>query len=148
LPASKGCEYNIVAHDGKYRQWRKWANGVAEPIRTKPGEQIDNVILRLTVPATVRGSVVDKSGKPVANREVHASALDKMENRYYDSTTETDANGHFELKFIRPGQHYIQVAPFWLDAAQAPQGTNQIVELDPGDVLEGIDLVAEEKRTF
>jgi len=28
LPASNVCEYNLVAHDGKYGQWRKWANGV------------------------------------------------------------------------------------------------------------------------
>lgn len=77
LPASKDRQYNLVAHDGKYGEWRQWANGVAEPIRTTPGEQIDGVVLRLTVPATVRGKVIDKSGKPVADREVRASASDK-----------------------------------------------------------------------
>ena len=37
LPASGDREYNLVAHDGKYGQWRTWANGVTRPFATKPG---------------------------------------------------------------------------------------------------------------
>jgi hypothetical protein len=148
LPASKERQYNLVAHDGKYQQWRNWANGVTEPIVTSPGEDLNDVVLWLSEPATVRGKVTDGSGRPVAEREVRAHAFDKLGNRYYDPTTETDAKGSFELKFIRPGKHYIQVAPFWLDAEEAPQGTSQIVTVPAGQTMGGIELVAEDNRNF
>jgi hypothetical protein len=140
LPASNGCKYNLVAHDGDYHQWRTWANGVQEPIKTQPGQVIEGVELRLTRPATVKGQVVDEAGNPVAGRDVRASAYDRLENRYYDPTTKTDKDGHFELKFIRAGQQYIQAAPFWGNAEEAPEGSSQLVILDAGQTRDGVKL--------
>lgn len=143
LPASGERDYNLVAHDGQYLEWRHWANGVLPPFRTKPGEVRENVDISLTRPATVKGRVIAADGKPLANREVRASAADKLENRYYDPTTErTDAEGRFELKFIRPGKQYIQVSPFWLSADDALGGTSQTVELKAGEIKEGVELTA------
>ena len=96
LPASNDAQYNLVAHDGKYNQWRKWANGVLPPITTVPGQEIDDVELKLTRPATVRGKVVDAAGKPVPFCEVRAHSADKIENRYYDPTTKSKEDGTFE----------------------------------------------------
>lgn len=143
LPASGDRDYNLMAHDGGYFEWRNWANGVNEPFRTRPGEVLEGVDIRLTRPATVRGRVVDAVGKPVADRQVRASAADTLENRYYDPTTTTDADGRFELKFIRPGEQHIQAYPFWLRAIDAPKGTSGILELEPGEVREGIELIAQ-----
>jgi protocatechuate 3,4-dioxygenase beta subunit len=140
LPASGARDYNLVAHDGKFQQWRTWANGVLPPFRTKPGQVIENVELQLTRPATVRGRVTDVNGKPVAGREVRASAADRWENRYYDPTVTTVADGSYELKFVRPGEQFIQVAPFWLDARQAPEGTSRTVTLAPGESRDAIDF--------
>jgi protocatechuate 3,4-dioxygenase beta subunit len=140
LPASGTREYNLIAHDGKYQQWRTWANGVLPSFSTKPGQVIENVELQLTRPATVRGRVTDANGKPVAGREVRASAADRLENRYYDPTVQTAADGTYELKFIRPGEQFIQVAPFWLDARQAPEGTSRTLTLEPGEREEGVDF--------
>jgi hypothetical protein len=84
--------------------------------------------------------VVDGSGKPVADREVRASAADRLENRYYDPTVKTAVDGTFDLKFIHAGEQYIQVAPFWLDAKQAPAGSSHTVILEPGETKEGVDL--------
>jgi beta-lactamase regulating signal transducer with metallopeptidase domain len=142
LPASGEREYNVVAHDGEYQQWRKWANGVHRPVRAKPGEKLA-MVLMLTSPATVRGRVVDSTGKPVANREVRASAADKLENRYYDPTVKSAADGCFELKYIRPGEQFIQVAPFWLDAAQAPPGSSLVVTLKAGETKDDLILRVE-----
>jgi beta-lactamase regulating signal transducer with metallopeptidase domain/protocatechuate 3,4-dioxygenase beta subunit len=142
LPASGEREYNVVAHDGKYQQWRKWANGVHRPFRAKPGEKLA-MVLMLTSPATVRGRVVDGTGKPVANREVRASAADKLENRYYDPTVKSAADGSFELKYIRPGEQFIQAAPFWLDAAQAPPGSSLVVTLKAGETKDDLILRVE-----
>ncbi len=125
LSASGEREYNLVAHDGKYEQWRTRANGVERPFRTKPGERVE-VALSLTGPARVRGRVVDSA--------------DKLESRYYDPTVKTAADGTFDLKFVCAGEHFIQVAPFWLGAQDALAGTTQTVKLGPGETKEGVDF--------
>jgi protocatechuate 3,4-dioxygenase beta subunit len=145
LPASGAAEYNLVAHDGKYGEWRKWANGVLPPIKTTPGQVIENVTMSLTRPAVVRGRVVDGKGRPVAGREVRAHAADRLENRYYDPTTTTKPDGTFELKFVRPAEQFVQVAPFWLDAKEAPSDSTKTLTLKPGQVVEGVTLVAAEE---
>jgi beta-lactamase regulating signal transducer with metallopeptidase domain/protocatechuate 3,4-dioxygenase beta subunit len=140
LPAGGDREYNLVAHDGKYGHWRSWANGVLPPIRTKPGDVLRDLELRLTRPATVRGRVTDSDGRPVPGREVRASAADRLENRYYDPTILTAADGTYELKFIRPGEQFVQVGPFWLDAREAPEGTSHTLTLAQGESRAGIDF--------
>ena len=140
LPASGGREYNLMVHDGKYGEWRKWANGVLPPIRTKPGDTLRDIELRLTQPAIVRGRVTDATGRPIAGREVRASAADRLENRYYDPTTTTDDDGKYELKFVRAGEQFIQVAPFALNAELGPQGTNRVVRLTQGELKDRLDF--------
>ncbi len=141
VPASKEAEYNLLAHDGEYDEWRKWANGVLRPIKTIPGDIINDIVIELGEPASVKGKVLDSSGNPAPNNKVRSHAFDKLGNRYYDSTTRTDKNGDFEIKFIRAGKHYIQAYPFWLTAEQAPGKTSNIVTLQPGQNLEGIELI-------
>ncbi len=146
LPASGDVEYNLVAHDGKYQEWRNWANGVLPPMKTKPGQTIRDVEIRLTRPAAVKGRVTTADGKPAARVAVRASAADRLENRYYDPTAETAEDGTYELKFIRPGEQFVQIAPFWLDARQAPKGTSRTVKLAEGEAREGVDFRAGSDR--
>ena len=146
LPASKIREYNLIAHDGKYEEWRQWANGVMDPITTQPGDVFEDVVIHLRPPCIVRGVAVDDTGAPVASREVRATACDKTDNRYYVPTTRTDDEGRFKLQFVAPGTHFIQVAPFWLDPGEAPDGTSQIVETSSDLPVEGVSLVAKEAR--
>ncbi len=93
LPASGEAKYNLLAHDGKYQEWRTWANGVLPPIRTKPGQVIEGVDLKLSRAGTVTGRVVDGSGNPVVGRAVRAEPTAKDENRYYDPTVKTGPDG-------------------------------------------------------
>ena len=146
VPSSAAVEYNLVAHDGKYGEWRSWANGVLPPMKTAPGQAIENVTLKLTRPAVVRGKVVDGNGRPVAGREVRAHAADLLENRYYDPTTMTNADGTFELKLVRPTEQFIKVYPFWLQAGKAPEGTSRTLKLKEGEVVDNVVLVAEEQK--
>jgi RNA polymerase sigma factor (sigma-70 family) len=141
MPASNEARYNLVAHDGKYGQWRRWANGVLPPMQTKPGQEMQGVELKLTRPATVRGKVVDVHGKPIAHREVRAHAADKLENRYYDPTTTTKDDGTFELRFIRAGDQFIQTAPFWLHAEEAPASSTKRLTLKSGQTATEVKLV-------
>ncbi|WP_406698069.1 M56 family metallopeptidase [Singulisphaera sp. Ch08] len=122
LPASGDRDYNLIAHDGQPGQGRTWANGVLPPFRTKPGEEIHDLELRLTRPATVRGRVTNLEGKPVADREVRAIAADGLENHQYDPITRTDKEGRYELKSIRGGKQWIKVALSWLPRAKRPKG--------------------------
>jgi len=141
VPASKEAQYNLLAHDGKYNEWRKWANGVLQPIKTNPGDIINDIVIVLGKPASVKGKVLDSSGNPVPNHKVRSQAFDKLGNRYYDPTTRTDENGNFEIKFIRPGKHYVQAYPFWLTAEQAPEKTTKIIKLEPGETIYEVELV-------
>lgn len=56
LPASGRHLFNLVAHDGKYLEWRRWANGVLPPIQAEPGEAVRDVEIKLSRPASVRGA--------------------------------------------------------------------------------------------
>jgi hypothetical protein len=131
--------YNLIAHDGKYGQWRKWANAVGEPFSTLPGDHIKDVELRLTRPATIRGTVTELKS-PAVGKEVRAADFDNRANRYYVPTTKTDDEGRFELKFVGPGKQYIQVEPFWLDPSQAPAGTSTVVEVEEGATIEDVHI--------
>ncbi|XZE48873.1 carboxypeptidase-like regulatory domain-containing protein [Planctomycetaceae bacterium SH248] len=139
MPAGNDFQYNLIAHDGDYREWRHWGNGIREPIQTKPGDVIENYDLVLTRSATVRGRILGV-GPSVEGTEVRAHAKDMRENRYYDPTTKVKADGTFELKFIRPGEHYIQVEPFAFPSVETPQPSTAIVTLKAGEVLEGVEL--------
>src|SRR5262249_10496578 len=131
---------NLIAHDGAYGQWRTWANGVLPPFRTQPGEVLRDVEIRLTRPATVRGRVTDANGRPIPRREARASARDRPPKPCYDPTVTTADDGSYELKFIRSGEHFIQVAPFWLDARQAREDTSRVLTLTQGESKEGVDF--------
>jgi len=127
LPAGKRFEYNLIAHDGGYKQWRSWANGASENLRTQPGERIDGLEIRLTRGGTVRGRVIDAAGKAKVDVEVRAAAVDRRDNRYYVPSTKTGQDGRFELRHVSPGEHHVQAAPFWLRADQAPKPSTAIV---------------------
>ena len=74
-----------------------------------------------------------------------AHAVDKLGNRYYDPTTKTNEDGTFEVTHIRPGEHFIQVEPFWLNAEDAPPQSSVVVEVTEGEIEEGIELMVGEK---
>jgi protocatechuate 3,4-dioxygenase beta subunit len=142
LPASKTREYNLIAHDGEFQQWRNWANGVMDPITTQPGDLLEGIKLQLRRPCEVRGQALDEQGKPVVNREVRACAFELNDNGYYVPRTSTDSEGRFDLKYVAPGKHYVQVAPLWWAPTEAPEGTCQIVEVTPEKPAEGVSLTA------
>ena len=141
MPAGNKFEYNLIAHDGDYQQWRKWANGVSETIKTKPGQSIDNFDLKLTRGGTIRGFVTNfRKGL-----KVQAAPADLLSNRYYVPTADVDEDGSFEIKFVRPGETFVQVSPFWLHAKDAPDGSSAKVDVEAEKAVEGISLDAVER---
>jgi Carboxypeptidase regulatory-like domain len=140
MPAGNDHEYNLMAHDGDYNHWRKWANAVSEPQKAKPGQRFDSFDFKLMRGATVRGHILSEAGRVIGNREVRAQAADLRENRYYDPTVKVHNDGTFELKFVRPGKQYIQVSPFWLQAGDANGQSSVVIDLKPGEIRKGIEL--------
>lgn len=134
MPAGNGFQYNLMAHDGDYAEWRNWANMVSDPLSTKPGQSFDNFDFKLSRPATVRGRMAIDGDRIVGDREVTAQAADLRENRYYDPTVKVKEDGSFELKFLRPGRQRIQLKP---------RGTAVEVDLQEGQILEGVELRGE-----
>ncbi len=129
MPAGNWFQYNLMAHDGDYQEWRTWANGVGKPMFSSPGEVYTDMDLTLTHPTTVRGQLL-LNGKPLkVGTSVSAQSKDLLENRYYNPTTLVNEDGSFELKFIRAGEHSIRVGQSTID-----------VVLEPGQILEGVEL--------
>ncbi len=146
FPAGHEREWNLIAHDGDYDQWRKWANVSMSPFKTQAGQEVKNFDLKLQRPVVVTGFVVNKAGLPVAHAEVRAVQADKLANRYYDPTVETDAKGRFQLRFVSPGKHFVQVAPFWLSAEEAPDGSSKTIEVKEGKPVDVGTLTQVETR--
>jgi len=142
LPASQHAKYNMIAHDGKYEEWRNWANGVSETFQTKPGQIISNLDIHLTRPATVSGRVVDVLKRPRANVAVRAVAVDCRDHRYYLPTTKTDEQGNYQLQYIHPGEHVIQVGPLWSPAQDVPNEITKNVMVEAEEVIMDVDFIA------
>ena len=56
---------------------------------------------------------------------------------YFDMSAMRPAD---QFRALRAGEQFIQVAPFWLDAKQAPPGSSRMVTLKAGETEEGVDL--------
>jgi hypothetical protein len=147
LPASHRAKYNLIAHDGKYEEWRHWANAVLPPIQTTPGQQIEGVELKLTRPAVVRGRLVDSAGRAVVNCAIGLDATDKQDNRYYaPPAANTNSEGRFEIRFLRPGDYEIQTK--WVHTAdglmtrQWESRKHPLITVHEGQDLEGIMVEA------
>jgi len=143
-PAGKDLRYNLIAHDGKYQEWRNWANGTSENLRTLPGSKLTGIELRLTRGGTVRGRVVDTAGNPKAHVRVRAAAADRRDNRYYLPTTRADENGEYELRFVSPGEQYIQVEPFQ-SVDRSPRHSIRKVSVESDGTASSVDFQIEDK---
>ena len=138
MPAGNSFEYNLIAHDGDYQEWRNWANGFSDTIKTKPGQVVDDFDLTLLRGGTVKGKITN----PRPGLEVQAVPSTMRGNRYYTPTAEVAADGSFEIKFASPGVNFVQVSPFWMDPQQSPEGTNIITEVTEDQIVDGIELTA------
>ena len=53
----------------------------------------------------------------------------------------TNENGEFELKFVRPGEHFVQADPFWLVDNQAESEASRRITVKPGETVDGVELI-------
>jgi hypothetical protein len=140
LPASGAVKYNLIAHDGKYGEWRQWANAIGEPFSTSPGQKIENVELRLKRPATIRGQVLIDGEPAGPGKEVGSADSVRHSNRYYTPTTKTDAEGRFELKFVDPGKQVVGIDWAWLNADINGVGPFKLVEVEEGATIDDVEI--------
>jgi protocatechuate 3,4-dioxygenase beta subunit len=139
LPPTDGRKYNLIVHDGKYQEWRTWANGVGTVLETVAGQRIENLELRLTRPGIIRGRTVDGRGRPVAGVYVQTRAEDRLEHNYYNPATRSDKDGNFELPFVRPGRHLVHG---WVTGSEDEmKATFPVVEVRAGETTTVGDVV-------
>ena len=139
LPPSDKKKYNLLAHDGAYREWRHWANGAGPPLATKAGQKIEGVELRLNRPGKIRGRIVDAEGKPLAKVYVRSSDVEGMENNYFSPATRSDRDGRFELPYVRPGKHIVHG---WMsvDKKDPKSAKLPVVDVQSGKVADAGDF--------
>jgi hypothetical protein len=147
LPSIGDHQFVLIAHDGDYDQWRKWANGFTEPMAVTPGQDVENLTIKLNVPAAVKGKVVDKSGNAKGGANVRVIATGDADSRYVAPSAKTDKDGNFTIKFVSPGEMNVQVEPFWSKSpAYENQNTTQIdhtpVTVDAGQTVEDVSVTS------
>src|SRR3954453_12016487 len=69
-----------------------------------------------------------------------AADAENHDNRYYVPTTKTDDKGNFELKFVGPGKHYIQVDPFFLNPTEAPANPSTVIDVKEGETIDDVKI--------
>ncbi len=111
VPASNDLRYNLVALDSPIGERRQWANGVSQPFRTRPGQEINDVKVVLTRPAAVSGKVLDQKGQPSTRTYVSLLAVDDLENRTCPQMW-PNKEGTFDFPIVRPGRYLICAEPF------------------------------------
>jgi hypothetical protein len=145
LPSSGAFQYNLIAHDGDYDKWRKWANGVGDPMYLKPGDVVNDVTLTLSGGATIKGKVVDPSGAPKAGREVRVMSADGRDSRYVAPSAKSDDQGNFTLEHVRPGEVHVEVEPFWIRDPNDSNTTrieHAAVTVEAGTTIEDVTVTS------
>ena len=145
LPASYDLHYVLVAHDApNTKPARKWANGSSDELQTSPGQEIKDVVIKLTKGGVVKGKVTKKSGEPAANEQVRALPTSGNDTRYWCPQARTDKEGNFTLKNVPPGDQQIQVQPFWMEYKVFQPAQNVGVTVEAEGTTEGVELQTRE----
>ena len=117
-------------------------------MQTKPGENKDDVTIKLTTPATIKGQVLDKAGNPVPDKSVRVMSLDERDSRYTAPEAHSDKDGNFEIKFVRPGNVLVQAEPFWMknEIGRTPPIIGVSVTVAENEVKEDVKLTIPKQR--
>lgn len=133
--------YVVEAHAAGY------APGFSDPFTVAPGKNVPNVVIRLGQGASLRGRVVDGTGKPVAralvtthdNEWTDDAFMEAVGEEYPTMATTTSARtndkGYFVIKGLTPETYKITIAAAgFTEYAQADIAVNAGQENDVGEV--------------
>jgi hypothetical protein len=147
LPSIGDHQFVLIAHDGGYDEWRKWANGFTEPMSITPGQDVKDLTIKLNVPSTIKGKFVDSSGNPKANTSVRVMTTGDVDSRFVAPSATSDKDGNFTIKFVSPGEMEVQVEPFYMRSpAYEDQNPSQIdhtqVTVEAGKTVEDVSVTS------
>lgn len=152
--SSANGEYCIVgvgqSADGGYIVEARapgYAPSFSEPFTVQPGKNVPNIVVRLGQGATLRGRVVDGTGKPVAralvtthdNEWTDDAFMEAVGDEYPTMATTTSARtndkGYFVIKGLTPETYKITIAAAgFTEYAQADIAVNAGQENEVGEV--------------
>ncbi|MBI2435231.1 MAG: carboxypeptidase regulatory-like domain-containing protein, partial [Candidatus Hydrogenedentes bacterium] len=118
-----------------------WAETEAHVSRTHgpfvlPQTAVEPEPVVLYSQSTVRGQVVDSSGRPLAGLNITPQFDPSDSGRTIEATS--DARGVFELKGVFPGTHLMRVCK---DVKIVNAGGPPFLELAPGQIVDDLELV-------
>jgi protocatechuate 3,4-dioxygenase beta subunit len=93
-------------------QWQSNASRVS----LTPGQNLDNMILRLVPAGVITGTVFDEDQEPVAGVVVYVLTIDfapgGRRRIYATSSTTTDDQGNYRAAALLPGSYYVRTGGF------------------------------------
>lgn len=138
--------YQVSASDGWRNKFQnKWAMGYSKPLALEPGQNRDDVTITLTRPCTIRGMIVDASGKPLPRQHIEALCYVDGEIRSEGNASSGD-DGRFEMQSVTAGVHYLQVGAYMrtriFNGELDTQGMTKVVA-SPEKPLEDVRVVVD-----
>lgn len=114
-------EYRAVPSRSGYAS-RLGHSNAGQLLTVSAGQQVRNIILRISPSAAITGRVLDEDGEPMANVTITA-----LQYRYMlhsrrlmpVNAAQTDDRGEFRIGELRPGRYFVQASA---NASEAPKG--------------------------
>ncbi len=115
------------------------------PVELTDGGLAD-VRLVLHSAATIEGTVVDPSGKPMAGIRVSTGFEEKGIQRYVGrSSSDSGVDGRFHIEGLAPGKHRLFLHDPKMRQLHSPATGPETIDLKPGDHIDGLRLVYQGK---
>jgi 5-hydroxyisourate hydrolase-like protein (transthyretin family) len=122
-----------------YEQHEQFSTAIV----TGPGLESEDLVLRLTPMASIRGTVTDEAGEPVRNANVHLyinshdNGLDRVVEAGQQST---DDQGVYEFALVAPGTYFVSVAAIPWYAVHPPYSSAEDSNLPAASVPKSLDV--------
>lgn len=131
-------EYYLTAVRSGFRRQSDQDYGSAQMLIVRPGEQIRNIVLKISPTSAIRGRVVDEDGEPMSDVAVRALRyvyFMRSKRLTQIGYSQTDDRGEYRIGDLRPGQYYVLASP---ESTVAPSGMRYMPNFYPdASSLEG-----------
>ncbi len=111
---------------------KDYAPVVIRDLKVAPRQETAALEIRLTEGGSIRGTIGDEDGKPIAGATVVTQGGWPIE---HSSKTQSGEGGGYEIKLLPPGSHHIQVS------ADSRKGTSRNVQVEEGKTSSGVNFV-------
>jgi hypothetical protein len=142
--------------------------GAGTPLALKPGQEMRELVIRLTPQGVIMGRILDEDGEPVARVEIHVMQFNYVAGRRQlgnVNSASTNDLGEYRIFALQPGRYYLNAtylagpdaangdlkgeeayAPTYYPGTYDPASAGAL-EIAGGTQLRGIDMMLARTRT-